>query len=287
MIIVSDIGYTYTKFKCKTKEGIFRSTVEDGVIELNNNFVIEYEDKKFTIGERGAYSVDLNKINDLTFKLCLYASILKCIDDDVIEVDLVTGLPIGHFTKQKNSLRESLENKTVFLKYKNKERIIHFSRCIVFPQSAGMFLLEPDKFSGDNLVIDIGGMTVDVSLFEDKKLIKYKSYDLGMLKLYSSIVQNINNHFSINYEVWDAEKVMKNGIYLNDRTVDYSVDSIIKRHVETILRPIKLDFPFKTCKKHFIGGGSIQLQKFLNYEVNKESIYFNVRAFYEVGCEKF
>lgn len=284
MIIGVDVGYTYTKIATREGIDIFMSTVHEGSLDINKSITIEYQGREYTVGEKGVYSVDLNKIQDETFLLCLYTAIAQSMKYNSDIVNLVTGLPVAYYSKQKHSLKNLLEGKDIFIKINGRQKIFTIVNCLVFPQSAGLFTLYPELFEKDLLVIDIGGMTVDVSYFEGLKLVKYATYPMGMLKLFGEIVQAVNSEYAVNLELLDAEKVIQ-GIEIDGHKIN--IEDIVKKHTEEILRPIKLEFPYKTTKKTFIGGGAITLQKFLPEMVRKESIYDNARAFYRIGVEKF
>lgn len=285
MIIGVDVGYTYTKTSTKDGEDIFRSTVREGSFDINKSITVEFGGKGYTIGEKGSYSVDLNKTQDETFRLCLYTAIVQAMKYNTENINLVTGLPVAYYSQQKQILRDSLEGKDIFLKHKEKHKVFTINRCLVFPQSAGLFTLYPDLFEKDLLIIDIGGMTVDVSYFEGLKLVKYATYPMGMMVLYGEIIQVINSKHAVNLELLDAEKVINAGMEIEGYKID--IEDIIRKHMEDILRPIKLEFPYKITKKNFIGGGAVVLQEYFCEPVRKESIYDNARAFYQIGVEKF
>lgn len=284
MIIGVDVGFSHTKTATKEGEDIFRSTVKEGSLDINKSITIEYEGREYTIGEKGSYSVDLNKIQDETFQLCLFTAIAQAANTSD-EINLVTGLPVGFYSKQKQTLKDSLEGKDIFIKYKGRHKVFSINRCLVFPQSAGLFTLYPELFEHDALIIDIGGMTVDVSYFEGLKLTKFATYPMGMLKLYGEIVQTINSEHAVNLELLDAEKVIQEGLEIDGKPV--SIEHIIQKHAEDILRPIKLEFPYKTTRKAFIGGGAVALKEYLPGPVRDEDIFANARAFYEIGVERF
>jgi plasmid segregation protein ParM len=285
MIIGVDVGYTYTKTATKDGEDIFRSTAKEGSLDINKSITIEFEGREFTIGEKGSYSVDLNKTQDETFLLCLYTAIVKAMHYNSDEINLVTGLPVAFYSSQKQFLKDSLEGKDIFIKLNGRHKIFTINRCLVFPQSAGLFTLYPELFEKDVLVIDIGGMTVDVSYFEGLKLVKYATYPMGMLKLYGEIIQVINSEYAVNLDILDAERIIQEGIEIDGKMI--SIEQIIRKHAEDILRPIKLEFPFKTTQKHFIGGGAAVLKEYLPGPVREGSIFDNARAFYRIGVEKF
>lgn len=286
MIVGVDVGYTYTKFISQNKRGFFKSTVQEGKIDINNSLVLEYKGQEYTIGEKGAYSIDFNKINDLTFKLCLYTAIAQVMQKGIDIINLVTGLPIGYYSSQKHTLKEKLKGTDVFIKHNKDTKIFTIHNCIVFPQSAGLIATQPYRFKGDNLIIDIGGLTVDISYFEEMKLIKYATYPLGMLKLYGKIAQEFIKR-EIDYDVLDVERKMKAGLEYWPESKIIPIDEIIAAHTQEILRRIKLDFPYKTSQKTYIGGGSIALSRYLGAQVRESDIYTNAEAFYKIGVEKF
>jgi plasmid segregation protein ParM len=284
MIIGVDVGYTYTKTATKEGTDIFRSTIREGSLDINKSIILEYQGREYTIGEKGSYSVDLNKTQDETFQLCLYTAIAKAMIYNSDNINLVTGLPVAYYSKQKQILRDTLEEREIYTKLNSRHKVFRINNCLVFPQSAGLFTLYPELFEKDLLVTDIGGMTVDVSYFEGLKLVKYATYPMGMMVLYGEIVQAINSEHAVNLELLDAEKIIK-GMEIDGRRVN--VDDIIRKHTEDILRPIKLEFPYKTTNKIFIGGGSVSLSEYLPGPVKEGSIYDNAKAFYKIGVEKY
>lgn len=278
MIIGVDVGYTYTKYVTKNNRGIFRSTVSENDLDINNSIRVIYENQIYTIGEKGNFSVDFNKINDKTFKLCLYTALTLNTKDYNATFDIVTGLPIGYYSKQKNALRQSLENQNIFI----NNKLIKINRCIVFPQSAGIVV--SNKLTGYNMVIDIGGMSVDISLFEDDKLISYASYPLGTLKLYANLIQDINKKNELGLDdVFDVENILKS----NNKQVIYN-PNILKSHYDNIINHVMLDFPqYKIAKKTYIGGGSLLFKDFIKDTIIDEPVYSNAKAFYKIGEIKY
>ncbi|MDY7043664.1 ParM/StbA family protein [Virgibacillus sp. M23] len=296
IILGIDVGYSHTKTVSSKGEDVFRSTVREGVIDINpNSTVIEFEGKEYTMGERGRITVDSNKIYDKNFELCLLTAILRNADDRLttINVDLVTGLPVSYYKTQKDELKKSLMNKRVTMGYNGKDRTINIKDVIVFPQSAGLPLINPKDFEEGktNLVIDIGGITVDVSYFEGRKLTKFKSYQLGMIKFYSMVAGEIANEFNVEVSNEDVERfIEQNGVMINEESRKFDFDSLFEQHMDEILTKIKTDFPYDIVhKKNFIGGGSIRFKDFLpkNKGVNTDEVLTNANAFYAVGVQKF
>jgi plasmid segregation protein ParM len=169
MILGIDVGYLKTKIQSKSGTDIFLSTLQEGTNEVNNKAIkIEFDGKEYTIGEKvGNFSTDLNKIEDPIFKMCLYTAIARQMKDNVADIQLVTGLPAKYFKNQKQQLIDSLEGKTINIILNDVPKRFTIKKCIVFPQSAGLFILNPKSFEdAKNIVIDIGGVTVDISVFD-------------------------------------------------------------------------------------------------------------------------
>ena len=294
MILGIDVGYANTKVYSKNGTDIFLSTTEEGVNEVNSNAItVEYKGKKYTIGEiTGSFSTDLNKINDKTFKLCLYTAIARQMKNSVADIDLVTGLPVEYFKNQKDELIKSLIGKTVNIVINDEPKRFTIRNCVVFPQSAGLFILNPKEFEdNDNIVIDIGGVTVDVSAFSGMKLINSNTYELGMLKLYNKVIQAIKSEYSVSYDVLAAERIIRSKKIIKDgKTINIEdlIQNVLRKHAETIIMNIKNGFSeYDTSNRRFIGGGSYILKDYLPAEINEDDIYTNVKAFYTIGVEKF
>lgn len=296
MIIGGDIGHKNVKLAYGLTENerlIFRSTTKEGSDDLlgvrEDGFVIKYDRKEYTIGSfNGAYSVEDDKSNDENFRLCLFAGIARVMTKDIDNVNLVTGLPINYYKKYKQLLEDSLEGQSIKIIYSQRTRIMNFNKVKVFPESVGLPIIYPE-LKGSVLIIDIGGRTVDVSCFENGKLVLTGSYDLGMLTVYSQIAKHINGKHGTDYSPLDAERIISEGNFVADN-IEVSFDStrFLQAHTQAILNPIKLDFPWKKSKKIFIGGGAIDLKDFLpkSYK-DVDCIYSNAEAFYRIGVDQY
>ena len=296
LIMGIDIGYSHTKTVSDYGSDSFRSTVRDGVIDINtDSTVITYKGKDLTIGEHGRITVDTNKIEDKNFLPLLFTAILRNTGDlnGIINVNLVTGLPIAWYPKQKDKLRNRLTGLQDRVEYKGREVDIHIKNCIVFPQSAGLALNNPEDFreGKTNLVIDIGGLTVDVSYYEGRRLVEYNSYQLGMLKLYSKLSSVINSEYNIETRNQDIERFIKGGyIIVGEKEESFDFDYYLNEHVDEIITRIKTDFPYDIVhKKTFVGGGALTLKEHLpsHNGIKCNEILFNAEAFYNVGLQKY
>lgn len=295
MILGIDVGYSHTKVVGEGQEFSFRSTISEGVQDVSNAMKVEFEGKEYTIAENnGIYANDLDKIHSLNFQLCMFTAIAKAMKgNDVETIDLVTGLPAQYYATQKTELKNSLEGKKVTIVFNGKPKSFTISKCIVFPQSAGLFLLSPEQFKGDVCVIDIGGFTVDASYFNNKNLQKMKTYELGMNVLYDNLVQKIKAEHKVSYDVLKAEEIINTKTIIKagePLVIENLIDEVLKKHTEYVLNRLVGGMQeYNTSKRVFTGGGSLMLKKYLPIkgELNEDSIFDNAKAFYRVGVEKF
>lgn len=253
-----DKGTTYTK----TDKGlIIRSTVRsyrDNEVLLNDNkTIVEYEGKKYIIGEKGNYSTDLMKSKHENTKLLILTSIGLSFPDDYISTDIVTGLPIALYSSQKNQMKELLKrNYTHQIIINNQRKYIKFNNIEVFPEGAGAFYSQSNY--ADALMIDIGGLSVDIALFERKKLIKYSTYPMGVMKLYSKIANYINSQYDLSLSEWDIEKVITEGLFIDGERVNSNFDFLIIEHVKEIIERLKLEYDLRMIINVLMTGGGSQ-----------------------------
>lgn len=294
MIILGiDVGYKMTKVISNDDySDIFMSTYEGGTNDINKGAInIVYAGNEYTIGEKtGTFTTEMNKINDLNFRLCMFTAIARAIKTTApTEVEIVTGLPIDYYNDQKEELRDSLTNLKVQMIYKGKPRTFVITKCTVFPQSAGLFTLYPERFKGKNIVVDIGGLTVDAAYFDGMKLLKRRTYELGLLKLYDTIIQKIKK-FNVSYDLLEAEdiietkQIIKDGKPINVRMI---LDDILEKHTAEIIRNVKNGLKqYDTSMRTFMGGGSEVLKDYIPEDAAIEDIFTNARAFYEIGVRQ-
>lgn len=296
MKIGVDVGYSHTKLWTSNGGSNFKSTIQEGILDVCNSIHIEYQGKEYTVGENSdtsLYDNSVNKIDSLNFKLCLFTAIANAMGEDQFiddNVKIVTGLPASYYNSQKDELIKELTDKSVDIVLNGKPKHFTIKEVIVFPQSAGVLLLEPEKLRGDVCVIDIGGFTVDVAYFNNKKLKKLETFELGMNVLGKSLVTAIKNEYDIAYDVLraddllDSQVIYKNG---NPIEIDSLINKILGQHTELILNRLESIKEFNVSKRIFIGGGSLRLANNLGQKLDRDTIYTNSKAFYALGVSKF
>ena len=293
MILGIDVGYSHTKTIGENICFSFKSTVEEGALDIGNALVVEYDGKTYTIGEEnGLYATEINKIHSLNFQVCLFTAIAKAMGNKATEnIQLVTGLPAQYYQAQKDDLIKELKGKKVTITLNDNPKRFNITDVIVFPQSAGVLLLEPQRLTGDTCIIDIGGFTVDLSYFNNKKLRKLHTLELGMNVLANTLVQKIKAKYGVSYDVLKVDDILNNGEIIVDgksQQITELIDEVLEQHTNLIMNRLKGIQEYNTSKHIFIGGGAKRLEKFIGINsVDPDSIFTNAQAFYKIGCEKF
>ncbi|WP_415327403.1 StbA family protein, partial [Clostridium perfringens] len=268
MILGIDVGYSHTKVIGENILFSFKSTVEEGALDIGNALVVEYDGKTYTIGEEnGLYATEINKIHSLNFQVCLFTAIAKAMGNKATEnIQLVTGLPAQYYQAQKDDLIKELKGKKVTITLNDNPKRFNITDVIVFPQSAGVLLLEPQRLTGDTCIIDIGGFTVDLSYFNNKKLRKLHTLELGMNVLANTLVQKIKAKYGVSYDVLKVDDILNNGEIIVDgksQQITELIDEVLEQHTNLIMNRLKGIQEYNTSKHIFIGGGAKRLEKFI------------------------
>lgn len=297
MMLGLDNGYMYTK----SSEGVmFMSTVKKGKdIDINKDTLqVNIDGEDYIVGSvDGSLVADNNKIDSLVTEICTFTAIANSFPDSTfIEAEVIVGLPVSYYSKQKDAFKQKLLNygmKRVKIG-EHHSQDVKIVKVDVFPQSAGVvFLNAKDLKNDDTFVIDIGGGTVDCSYFKGLKLIDKATYPKGMISLYSQLVQKINNDHETNFDKLDLDEKFQKG-YINtpkgkiDIVKMYEEDFI--NHIDKLTTDIKYDFKTISNMDHIlvIGGGGIRLfdklkKPFPNAKLIDNAQFSNAIAFKYMG----
>lgn len=288
MILGVDKGSTYTK---TDNQLCFRSTIRryksSDIILNNDSIVLGYEGEKWIVGEKGNYSTDLMKSEHYNTKLFILLAIGLSSNDVNITADIVTGLPIGLYSLQKKQMKELLINTTNTININGKEKRININRIEIFPEGAGAFYSQ--NCYKDALIIDIGGLSVDIAQFKDGKLIKFSTYTMGAMKLYSKIANSLNSTYALSLDEWEVEDVINDGLYIYGMPVETNMNEIAYDHVLEIIEKISLEYDVKSNRNVLITGGPAEwLMQYFKFDIPQIKIlghsqFTNANGYGNVG----
>lgn len=284
MIIGVDIGThsvkTSTKVCFLSKYTQGENFSEDNQIKINNQI--------YNIGE-GEFSTGWDKSRKENTLLLLYTAVYKSSKENINQV--VLGLPVQQYKKNRDVLITLINNNKCV---KVNDRNIILTDIAVAPEGASSYYaLDSDKKaligSKQLIIVDIGGRTTDITVFDNKKIIDVKTIPVGMLNIYQQIIDYVNTKYTESLSLEDGDIILKEGLFLNGEKKDISfIQPILKKNFETIYKEIQLKYNVAKGYIYLTGGGSILLKKpFLNrlnnIIVSDNPIFDNAIGFKRAG----
>ena len=294
MIIGIDLGNA----EVKTSEGIkFESKIKIGITKMNKNDTqVTYNNRSYTLGvDDGALNIGKNKHKKINYKLCLLTGIANSIKESKINCKVVVGVPVELFNNKE--LVESIKNeittyKEEVINVNGVEKIITIQDAEVFCES-GIVFSDKKRFKEQKtLVIDLGGSTADISLWNGLRLVNAKTYKEGMITLYENIIKSINEEFKVELKPYEARNMIDKvecSINQAKQNIEF-VNDDIDNYMTGLLSYINQYFTeVETCDTiQLIGGGAVILEKWFKDEYEKaelfkEADFANAKTFKEVG----
>lgn len=302
-ILGLDNGYYYTK---TSEKQMFISSFEEGKdIDINTDTIeIQLDNRNYIIGSKtGQFVADNNKVDSKVTELCTLTAIAKSYpNDDIIECNLVAGLPVAYYATQKEDFKNKLISygmrniHTKIGENKYKKQAIRITDVEVFPQSVGVVFMNAKNYKNETtLVIDIGGGTIDVSYFEGLKMVDKATYDEGMLVLFTKLSQFCNSKFETKFKPYDMDRIIQNDSFkTKEGSISTSVfDFMINKHINDVMTEIKRQFKYNSVDNSLlIGGGSVRLEDKLRPHLIDPVLvdnaqFVNADAFALMGQMKF
>lgn len=297
-----DKGSTYTK---DSNGNIFKSAVAiaNDNFNIGKSEIFAFEGNYYIVGDKALkksfdYATDLRKTEQYHTKVCIYYTLSKFQPDTYIEYNLVNlGLPIGKYFALKDSYKQMFDLKNnVPVMVDNTIKHIKINRIEVIPESAGIFYSENiDEFQDRKvIVVDIGGLSVDVSVYEDCEITDvYDTFDMGMMHPYQQIAGKINNLNDTNFSAWDIEKMFKQGLIIKgeDKTAEFQFIAydILSKHTKEICNKLKLITNLNEAYAVLLGGGgAVVLEEYFkelipHARLIKDYQFANAKIFNEIG----
>jgi plasmid segregation protein ParM len=250
MIVGVDPGFSRLK---DSQLRIFRSLISTDEMEMTKAAKVEIDGKTYYVGA-GIGNMDLLKFQSEISKVLLLAD-LYYLGGSAYQI--VTGLPIAQYPEQKDAYKKFIMG---FRSSKVNGKIITIEDVTICPQGVGA--LYSSKINHDCIIVDVGGRTVDIGLFEyvDGKYYLRKSNTLyaAMEGLYSDIINYVNKKYNLSLESWQGESILRNGLSVDGVKQDESfLKSIIKAHFAPVCEELQLkQYPFRTVEMLLCGGGA-------------------------------
>lgn len=294
-IIGADIGNHSTKLD----NGVtFESTVKNGHIRINKDDIqIIYNGKEYTIGAKdGSRNIGINKYKKDHYKLLILTAIAKSCNANKknIITNLVVGVPISIFNNK--DMIEEIEKiikgwKKEVITINGVEKTIDIQKVKVFCESAVVFSNRNKYADKKVLVIDIGGSTIDVSVWDNFRLTIQKSYKNGTISLCENVAGIISDNEKVIFKAENVPYVLDNKVVkLNQKNINIEyVNEVIQNYIDDLSSKIYQSFDPEEMDEIIICGGGSQLLKselsleFPTAKIEKDSPFANAKTYKKIG----
>lgn len=287
-----DTGYKFTK---DNNFNIFKSCFSPINTSVVGAHEIDIEGKTYYVGI-GTSTVSANKVDSELTKACVLTNLCLTKEKDY-EYKLVVGLPIKQYNAQKDHFRDTiLDYSGTNVVYGGEERKIIIDDVYVFPQGAAAYYSMNDR-DGDYILVDIGGLTVDVAYIEQHgimpRIAKADTWYKGMLTLFSSVIEAVNNKYETTLDPEYAERILTGGLKIFGEEQDLGfLDPILSNYMASVIDELMVSYPFKTVPIYLCGGGATVLQRvfqkhFPNCTLITDPQFANAIGMYQIGLAKW
>ena len=240
------------------------------------NDILQYNRKYYSLSEKRIPYLRDKTVDERFFDLTLigiakeieYAGIRKT--DDVIEVELATGLPPAHYGAQYERFEAYFlrDNDLIEIMFHEQPYTIWIHKVMSFPQAyaAAMLVLNKIRSLQKVTIVDIGGFTMDYIQLKHGQpdLSVCDSLDYGIILLYNKIKSQVNASFNLLLDESDIDAVLagentgyaKNVIGVIHKEAQFFIDGLLDN-----LRERMIDL--RSGKAIFVGGGSMILKSYI------------------------
>ena len=277
-----DVGSMYTK----TINNVMRSTVrEKRGDDIKENMLgiegelVKVERGRYVVGGKGNVIDSLIKNRFGYYIILISVMLYKESMQDVNKFKILVGLPIGIYAKNKDDMQMMLMKgmKNLRCEMAGVEKVVSVEDVEVFPEGAGVYFAKNEIVANKkSLIIDFGGLSVDVLNFSERgRLKKYSSYRYGTMTIFTKIAQMINSLYGTYLDEWDVDSDMRNKgkISVGGEEVR-EVEDIIDNEVQELINKIRLDFDLRSMDVILLSGGGSQIKKVGSvFRMNHKNVY--------------
>lgn len=234
-------------------EKIFLGTFEE-VTEVNavDVKVLEFNGKRYTMETQSPFEDTFNKSKKNYLPNLLWAYHKDGIPQKC-KIRQCLGVPVENLGVVSDFVDE-LKGKKFEFKAEDKEYSIEFeSVAIVAEGFSSFYTLSQTEMLHDLIIFDIGGRTINVAVFKNKRCVERIQINKGMIDVYDEI-KTLYNTLGNNVDTEDVKEYIEKGLIDND-----IVNKAHKKILNYALRVVKRKINIDLYKTWFTGGGSVEM----------------------------
>lgn len=208
---------------------------------------------------------------DMPSLYALLAGVAAAASEDHLTVNLGTGAPLSIFEPHGETIAAHFRRRFDFT-YNGRDRSVTFANVQVYGEGMEAIRLLPEAQQAGNVAIhDIGGRTWNTLLFKDGALRAYRTHDLGVERLLSSLPALVSTDSAVR---WAMQAEMRANAKSHP-DVRVAMAEVVKRALKTIERKVNLP----AADRHvLLGGGAVYLPAVIKAVYNKPVLTLNDKA---------
>ena len=233
-------------------------------------------DGEWMIGTVGGESSNSNSKMDKIHKIMALTAIALVTENGDSVIPAI-GCPITSFeddTQKDELYRYLLPNGRVELTVNGTSRYFYIEKekGMIFPESFGALFLFPERFTDQTGVVDIGGLNLNASFFNGKKLDPdlCTTEKLGCSSIVSVLRKRLNALCDANYDDRRVESFLKSGYVPNFPKGKEVINEVLEHHMDKIDKVLN-DWDTSKTNLIFIGGTSKLLEKYISERYKKQA----------------
>jgi plasmid segregation protein ParM len=192
------------------------------------------------------------------------------------EVILAVGLPFSDYGREKKTLMQYYETKSVMkYEYEGVRYDVTVSRTFVFPQCYSAVSQRLGNMKGDYLVIDVGSKTTDVVFLRDGLPIESRSITIekAMVKWIRQIQGSLQVQFGKNVPEHEILRVILKQSSSLPKNYIYHIRKGITEQIEALaLELAEREYDLDYTNVIYVGGGAAAVK---NFSESKENVAFD------------
>lgn len=276
---------------CESNTGIIFDSKITTVEPMTPTNKLVIDGKAYWIGE-GTMDTTFKKVNKenyINFMYCLLA-----LSTSTVHNKIVLGLPLSQYSNDRSELINMvLANSEKIVNINGEEKPLIIDDVAIMPEGISTL---PEGI--DSIIIDVGGLTTDVALVryerEVRKIIKPISIATGTINLYTDFINKINSKYSLDLKIDDAERILDKGLILDGKKEDINFAlEMYQEFYNDLINQLQVGYSIRTNPISLTGGGATIIHDKLkasygeSVTIQKDAIFANANAFYELGLSVF
>lgn len=286
-----------SKFPTKIGEANELATLNKAVVE--DLHIVEYEGKKYSVGDPDGSTSDSNSKKDMVHKVVTLTAIAMAVDNgDSVKVAI--GCPLSVFSDREardDYLDYILPKGQVEITVDGKAKKFYIAYRQCYAESFGAMYLFADRFRNSVVgIVDIGGLNINCSYFNNKKLVGDSCFTdkYGMNHILGKVRSKLNQVLDAQFKMFEVEHFV-HGEFSCDDAMRERIEGIVSDEYDKDLEAIE-----KACKENswnvgfcsliFIGGTSQVLKDRIQERYGErafipdDSEYVNAEGFMRALC---